>query len=63
MMRNKTDWHNWFAWYPVKTETREWAWLEIVERKKGISRVCPGRINGYIYLKIDNKPVDFIFST
>lgn len=25
-------WHPWFAWRPVKTISREWVWLEWVER-------------------------------
>jgi hypothetical protein len=27
------NWHNWFAWYPVKTEDDIWVWLETVQRK------------------------------
>lgn len=27
------DWHLWFAWRPVRTESREWSWLETVARK------------------------------
>lgn len=26
-------WHNWFAWYPVRTNTNEVIWLETVQRK------------------------------
>lgn len=28
-------WHNWYAWYPVKTTEGEylWVWLETIERK------------------------------
>ena len=34
--RNKAEWHDWFAWYPVHLEdTGEWAWLEFVYRKRG----------------------------
>jgi hypothetical protein len=29
----KTQWHLWFAWYPVQVYTRDCRWLEYVERK------------------------------
>lgn len=25
-------WSSWFAWYPVKTMTNVWVWMEQVER-------------------------------
>lgn len=28
-----TDWHDWFAWRPVKVGNYECRWLETVERK------------------------------
>lgn len=28
------DWHCWFAWYPVRLEDGQVAWLEFVERSK-----------------------------
>lgn len=32
------EWHSWFAWYPVKTETfggkYYWVWLEKIERSQ-----------------------------
>jgi len=31
--RNDTEWHRWFAWYPVLTEENEWVWLEWVNRQ------------------------------
>ena len=27
-----TEWHRWFAWYPVVIEG-QWVWLETVERR------------------------------
>lgn len=29
-------WHKWFAWHPVRLDWYTWAWLEYVERAKGI---------------------------
>jgi len=29
----KTQLHEWFAWYPVKIEYQRWVWLEMVFRK------------------------------
>jgi hypothetical protein len=26
------SWESWFAWYPVKTISSEWVWLERVDR-------------------------------
>lgn len=31
--RARYDWHEWFAWHPVITETRRLVWLETVERQ------------------------------
>ena len=28
-----TNWHLWFAWYPVKVGSHDCRWLEYVERK------------------------------
>lgn len=28
------DWHEWFAWYPVRVGRRDCRWLEKVERKR-----------------------------
>lgn len=27
-----TEWHSWFAWYPVRTQTG-WTWMQWVNRK------------------------------
>ncbi len=27
------QWHRWFAWFPVRTDSGVCCWLEIVERK------------------------------
>jgi hypothetical protein len=28
----KTNWHDWFAWHPVRTP-EGWVWLETIRRK------------------------------
>lgn len=28
-----TDWHRWFAWYPVRVASGDCRWLEYVERR------------------------------
>jgi len=39
-IKDKTKWHDWFAWRPVKitknngNPCNEWRWLETVERLK-----------------------------
>ena len=58
-----SDWNNWFAWHPVRTENGEWVWLETVERKwyhARIPNVMPS--SWYIYRRIDNKPSNLNFS-
>lgn len=30
---DKTQWHDWFAWYPVRVAEGDCRWLETVERK------------------------------
>jgi len=27
------EWHNWFAWYPVRVDNHRVAWLEVVNRR------------------------------
>ena len=27
------EWRDWFAWYPVKTSSGQWVWLEKIKRK------------------------------
>lgn len=27
------DWHDWFAWHPVKLSNGTWIWLETIQRK------------------------------
>lgn len=29
----KKQWHNWFAWYPVRINESETVWLEDIQRK------------------------------
>lgn len=30
---DRTMWHDWFAWHPVRTLSGDWVWLETVLRK------------------------------
>lgn len=42
MFRDRSNWHRWFAWYPVRLlpyqaqltvdPIRRWVWLQVVER-------------------------------
>ncbi len=32
-LAHRGEWHRWFAWHPVRVDTRECRWLEVVERK------------------------------
>jgi hypothetical protein len=32
-----TNWQPWFAWYPVRLLTMEWAWLRTVRRRPTIA--------------------------
>jgi hypothetical protein len=32
MKQKSKEWHNWFAWHPVKAEDH-WYWFETIERK------------------------------
>jgi len=40
-----TEWHGWFAWYPVKIGENLWAWVEWVERR-GTVRQYPSEAGG-----------------
>lgn len=31
--RRRMNWHNWFAWYPVKVDYCDCRWLETVQRR------------------------------
>lgn len=33
------EWHDWFAWYPVRMGDNDCRWLETVERKWPFARV------------------------
>lgn len=49
-----TEWRKWFAWRPIRTENREWVWLETVERRwytARIPNVVPG--SWIIYRRIN----------
>jgi hypothetical protein len=37
-----TDWHRWFAWYPVRVGPRDCRWLEAVERRITYGRTLRG---------------------
>jgi len=29
-----SQWHDWFAWYPIKTNGGFFAWLSVIKRRK-----------------------------
>lgn len=37
----RAEWHDWFAWHPVKVASGDCRWLEVIERK------IPGWVNHY----------------
>lgn len=41
-----SDWHEWFAWYPVRVGHRDCRWLERVERKRSYVRYWNYRAKG-----------------
>ena len=47
----RSKWRRWFAWHPVYLDTREWAWLEVVERRQLWSGGWGG---GYYYWEYRN---------
>ena len=32
-VRAQAEWHRWFAWRPVRVDSRDCRWLEYVERR------------------------------
>lgn len=52
------QWHEWFAWHPIKAECGTIVWLERVRRKKTIRHVLLPYRDFYEknYLLIDNDP-------
>jgi len=32
-LKNRENWHKWFAWYPVKVGEHDCRWLESVNRR------------------------------
>lgn len=43
------SWHQWFAWYPVRTARGECRWLETVERRNSVhDHVLEGEIRLYL---------------
>lgn len=43
--RHLTDWHPWFAWFPVRLGENDCRWLEVIERKYDFQ----SRISGNVY--------------
>lgn len=35
---DKSDWHKWYAWYPVKTCCNKLVWLDYVKRKEFVAK-------------------------
>lgn len=33
LIKIRSNWHSWFAWYPVKPKSHDCRWLETVERR------------------------------
>lgn len=33
IFRTQREWKKWFAWFPVKLENGDWAWLQYLERR------------------------------
>lgn len=38
-LTKQMQWHEWFAWYPVRVSSRRRCWLETVERRKRINGI------------------------
>lgn len=48
---NKEEWHEWFAWYPVRlSQINEIAWLEKIERK-----VIVGQFDVFVEYRANHK--------
>jgi 3',5'-cyclic AMP phosphodiesterase CpdA len=45
------EWHEWFAWYPVRTSDTELRWLEIVKRK----RISEGNFGWMVYQPLEDR--------
>lgn len=48
--RRVKDWSPWFAWYPVRLLTLEWAWLRTVHRRPAMGGQW--RHGGYDYANL-----------
>lgn len=46
---DRSWWHRWFAWYPVRVENNQCCWLEFVYRKSK-----PAHKVGYFFQKWNN---------
>lgn len=45
----QSEWHSWFAWYPVRVGPRECRWLEPVERRGDFTVYLPGLTRDFPY--------------
>lgn len=32
-MKEREQWHKWFAWYPVRLPSKKFVWWELIDRK------------------------------
>ena len=48
-MKAQEQWHRWYAWRPVRVDSRDCRWLEYVERK--ITNKMWGELREYRALK------------
>lgn len=51
----ESEWHKWFAWYPIRTIDDEKVWLEIVYRRKIYSYSFASRKYWCDYRKNDDE--------
>lgn len=47
--KHKSDWHEYFAWHPVRLESEQCAWLETIERKGKYYHASYAGDAGWIY--------------
>lgn len=45
----REQWHNWFAWYPVRIGRHDCRWLEVIRRKGMLHCGYEGRYWTYKY--------------
>jgi hypothetical protein len=57
---DRTEWHLWFAWHPVRLNLHTRVWLETVERKGSMALMADSEGYPYEHWEFQYRPLDTV---